>query len=195
MTYSPSPPHSNLAPAFLPTSSLPSPPEYPAPSLPQSTRLSTIQGSQHMSPPAPTTPVAADQASLSPDRLSFPALPQDHYSQTPDFYDHSHDNGLSDWEVTEEFEVFLRGAQGSEPSDSRCAASGHLASKECVANELDHQDLSSTGESVDDLSDLCFQDLGDFNLSDLEISAAMIDYLLGWPLKPCEESGVFCIRL
>lgn len=186
MTYAPtpSPPRSQLAPAFLPTPSLPSPPGYPAPSLPQSSRLSTILGSQAMSLPASTSPVAAEQASCSPNGASFPALPQDHCYQTPDFTDYYHDtfphNGLSEWDLTEEFEVFLRGAQGSERAPgSRCAAGGHFGSKECVENQLNHQDFSSTDESMDDLSDLCFQDLSDFSLSDLEISAAMIDYLLG----------------
>lgn len=189
MTYtpSPSPPHSQLALAFLPTPSLPSPPGYPAPSLPQSTRLSTLLGSQGISLPAPTSPVAANQASYSPNGASFPALSQDHYYQTPDFTGCPHDafphSGLSEWDLTEEFEVFLRGAQGSEPAGSRCSAAGRLGSKECVENQLNHQDFSSTDESMDDLSGLCFQDLGDFSLSDLEISAAMIDYLLGWLLR------------
>lgn len=179
MTYTPtpSPPLSQLAPTFLPTPSLPSPPGYPAPSLPQSTRLSTILGCQDFSQPAPTSP------SCSPNGASFPALPHDHYYQTPDFTDYCHDVfphcGLSEWDLTEEFEVFLRGAQGSEPAGIRCAAAGRPGPKDSVESQLNHQDFSSTDQSMDDLSDLCFQDLGDFSLSDLEISAAMIDYLLG----------------
>ncbi|XP_026225597.1 homeobox protein SEBOX-like [Anabas testudineus] len=154
MTYTPtpSPPLSQLAPTFLPTPSLPSPPGYPAPSLPQSTRLSTILGCQDFSQPAPTSPSCHDV---------FPHC------------------GLSEWDLTEEFEVFLRGAQGSEPAGIRCAAAGRPGPKDSVESQLNHQDLSSTDQSMDDLSDLCFQDLGDFSLSDLEISAAMIDYLLG----------------
>lgn len=53
--------------------------------------------------------------------------------------------------------MFLRGAQGSEPAR--------------------HQP-NQVSSSTDDLSDLCWQDLGNFNLSDEEISSAMIDYLL-----------------
>ncbi len=87
--------------------------------------------------------------------------------------------GLSDWDLTEDFEAFLRGAQGPQPVGSRCAAIGNPGPKESAQSQPDHQDFSSTDESIGDLSDLCFQDLGDFNLSDLDISAAMIDYLLG----------------
>lgn len=86
---------------------------------------------------------------------------------------------LSEWDITEDFEAFLGDAHGSQPVGSRCAAVGHPAPKDSVQTQLDHQSFSSTDESMDDLSDLCFQDLGDFNLSDLDISAAMIDYLLG----------------
>uniref|UniRef100_A0A4W6F2S3 Homeobox domain-containing protein n=1 Tax=Lates calcarifer TaxID=8187 RepID=A0A4W6F2S3_LATCA len=165
----PSPPL--LLPAFSPTP-IPSPPGYPAPSLPQSTRLSTILG-------GPTSPVEADQASFC---SSYgPGVPQDlHYHQTPDFTDYSH--GVfphCEWDLTKDFEAFLGDAQGSQPVGSRCAAVAHPGSKESVQSPLDHQDhISSTDESMDDLSDLCLQDLGDFNLSDLDISAAMIDYLL-----------------
>lgn len=137
-----------------------------------------------MSPPAPISPTAADQPSFSPHGAGFPALPQEHYYQSPDFTNFYHDvlpqTGLNEWDLTEEFEVFLRGAQGSGPASSHCAAHlGHLGSKESVESQLNHQDFSSADESMGDLSDLCFQDLGDFNLSDLEISSAMIDYLLG----------------
>ncbi|XP_044226857.1 diencephalon/mesencephalon homeobox protein 1-like [Thunnus albacares] len=185
-TYSPtSPPFLQLAPAFPPTPSPPSPPGYPAPSLPQSTRLSTILGCQAtaVSLPSPTSPATADQApSCSPH--GFPGVPQDCYYQTPDFtgccQDAFHPSGFSEWDVTEEFEAFLGDGQGSQPVGSHCAAVGHTAApKEGVQDQLDHQGFSSMSETMDDLSDLCFHDLDDFNLSELEISAAMIDYLLG----------------
>ncbi|XP_040908075.1 homeobox protein SEBOX-like [Toxotes jaculatrix] len=185
-TYTPapaSPPLSQLLPAFSPTPSLPSPPGYPAPSLPQSTSLSTIPGGQVMSMPSPTSPVAADQASsCSPHGLGLPAFPQDYHYQTTDFTDYCHGvfshTGFSEWDLTKDFEAFLGDAQGSQPVGSRCAAV-LPGSKENVQSQLAHQRFTSTDESVDDLSDLSFPDLGDFNLSDLEISAAMIDYLLG----------------
>ncbi|KAM9348279.1 uncharacterized protein ABDE67_010333 [Symphorus nematophorus] len=186
-TPSPSPPFPHLAPSFPPTPSLPSPPGYPAPSLPQSTRLSTI-----MSLPAPTSPVAADQAtSCSPHGRA----PQDHCYQSPDFTDYCRDvsphSGLGEWDLTEDFEAFLRGAQGSEPAGG-CCSPAHPEPEECVQTLLDHHHQqqqqqqqqqqhfsSSTEDNMEDLSDLCFQELGDFNLSDLDISATMIDYLLG----------------
>lgn len=128
-----------------------------------------------MSLPAPTSPVTADQApSCSP---HAPGLP-DYYYQTPDFTDYCHfvvhPSGLGEWDVTEDFEAFLGDGQGSQPVGSRCAAVGHTGPKQSVQDQLEQQ-----GESMDDLSDLCFQDLGDFNLSNLDISAAMIDYLFG----------------
>lgn len=174
-TPAPSPPFYNLAPSFPLTPSLPSPPGYPAPSLPQSTRLSTILGSQA------TSPVFADQAtSCSPHGLT--GVPQDHYSQNSDFIDYCLDvtphDAPTEWDLTEDFETFLGIAQGSEPVSSRCAAVAHHGPKEDVQGLLD-QHFSITDESMDDLSDLCLPDLGDFNLSDLNISAAMIDYLLG----------------
>ncbi|XP_023252843.1 paired mesoderm homeobox protein 1-like [Seriola lalandi dorsalis] len=177
-TPAPSPPLPQLCPALSPTPSLPSPPGYPAPSLPQSTRLSTILASQGMSLPGPTSPVIGDQASsCSEHGPGVPGVYQHHHYQTPDFTDYCvfPDSGLGEWDLTEDFETFLKGAQGSQPVGSRCAAVGHPGSKESVQSQLDHQGFSSS----DDLSDLCLQDLGDFNMSDLEISAAMIDYLLG----------------
>nr|XP_046267575.1 double homeobox protein 4C-like [Scatophagus argus] len=183
-TLSPSPPFPHFAPSVLSTPNLPSPSGYHAPSSPQSSRLSTIFGSQAMSLPAPTSPVCADQApSCSPFGPCLPGVPQDHYYQTPDFTDYCHevfpDSGLGEWDLTEDFQAFLDGARGSEPVGSRCATVTHLGPKEGVQVQLDHQHFFSTDESMDDLSDLCFQDLGDFSLSDLDISATMIDYLLG----------------
>lgn len=145
-----------------------------------------------MTLPAYTSPVAADRATrCSPHGPGLQGVPQDH--QTPDFTDYCHDmlpqRELIEWDVTEDFEAFLaEGSQPvgrskpvgrSQPVGSRCAAVGHPGPKESVQSQLDPPSLYSTDESTDDLSDLCLQQLGDFNLSDLDISAAMIDYLLG----------------
>ncbi|XP_062288525.1 homeobox protein otx5-B-like [Scomber scombrus] len=181
-TYTPtSPPFLQLAPAFLPSPSPPSPPGYPAPSLPQSTRLSAILESQTTatSLPAIISPVTADQASP----CQLPGVPQeDYYNQTPDFTDHCHDtfqaSGFSDWDVTEDFEAFLGDGHESQPVGSHCAAVGQTAPKQSVQDQLDHQSFSSMSGSMDDMPDLCFHELGDFNITDLDISAAMIDYLL-----------------
>lgn len=174
-----SPPLPQMPPAFSPTPSLPSPPGYPAPSLPQSTRLSTILGGQAVSQAAPTSPVAADHAPCSSYGSGFSGLPQHHYYQTPDFNGYCYDafphGGGNEWQLTEDFEAFLAGAQGSQPIGSHCAALQHPGPEDWKQQ----QDICSTDQSMDDLSDLCLQDLGDFSLSDLEISAAMIDYLLG----------------
>uniref|UniRef100_A0A8C2ZLI2 Homeobox domain-containing protein n=1 Tax=Cyclopterus lumpus TaxID=8103 RepID=A0A8C2ZLI2_CYCLU len=123
-TQCPSPPFPQLVPSFPPTPSLPSPAGYPAPSLPQSTRLSTILGSQAMTLLAHTSPVAADRATrCSPHGPGLLGVPQDHYYQTPDFTDYCHDmfprGGLSEWDLTEDFEAFLADAQGSQPVGSR----------------------------------------------------------------------------
>ncbi|KAF0038635.1 hypothetical protein F2P81_009119 [Scophthalmus maximus] len=170
----PSPPLVRQPPAFSPIPrSPPSPPGYPAPSSPQSTRLSAILGGQATSLPAPTSPVAADRAPPCSHHglLGLPGVPQDRdYYRAPDFTDYCHadafaHSGLGEWDLTQACASFLGDARGSRPEGSRCAAVAHPGSEE--------------RESADDLSDMCFQDLGDFNPSDLEISAAMIDYLLG----------------
>ncbi|XP_034745190.1 homeobox protein prophet of Pit-1-like [Etheostoma cragini] len=178
-TPTPSPPLPQLGDSFPHYPSLPSPPGYPAPSLPQSTRLSTILGSQTESP---TSPVAADQAtSCTPDGPDLSGIPQDHYCQTPNFIDFPNvfpHNGFSQWDLTEDFEAFIGDAQGSQSAALHCAADGHPEPKES-GSQLEHQSFSSTDESMDDLSDFCFSDLGSFNLSNLDISTAMIDYFLG----------------
>ncbi|KAF3841013.1 hypothetical protein F7725_006875 [Dissostichus mawsoni] len=169
-TPSPSPPFPQFAPAFPHYPSLPSPPDYPAPSLPQSTRLSTIQGV-----PTPTSPCAADQA--APCFPNGPRVTQDY--QTPDFTDYCPlfpHSGLIEWDLTEEFEAFLGEAQVSQPVGSLCAEFGHQEPRESMPSQ---QSFSSTDVSTNDLSSMCFWELDNFNLSELDISAAMIDYLLG----------------
>ncbi|KAM4544879.1 uncharacterized protein PAE49_017673 [Odontesthes bonariensis] len=166
----PSPPFRHLAPSLSPTASMPGPPGYPAPSLPQSSRLSAILDNQANTLPSLTTPDLS--ASSAPH-----GLPPDYHFQTSDFIDY-HQNVLSDsdleeWDFTE-LEVSLGGAEGPQPEGSRCEPSRSLQS------QLDRKGFNSTAECSTDLSDLCFQDLvGDFSLSDMDISAAMIDYVLG----------------
>ncbi|KAK2882076.1 uncharacterized protein [Channa argus] len=179
-TQTPTPPLPHLV------ATLPPIPRYPAPCLPQSTRLSDILENQAMSLKAPASRAAADRASCSPHGAGFPdSLHQDHYYHTPDFTDYHHDEfsqipiPSGDWDLSEDFKVFLGSEQESKPVGSRCAAVRHPGPMESVETQLNLQNQSSSDGPMDDLSDLCFQDLGDFNLSDLEISAAMIDYLLG----------------
>lgn len=178
--------HPSFAPTPTPTPSPPAPADYPGPSLPQSTRLSTILGSQAVTPPAPTSYVAGDQAKgwspHGPGLLG--ASHRDQYYQTPDFSDYFQDmfapGGLSEWDFSVDFEALLGDAQGSpQPVASRCAVFTHTGPNDTgpndsVQGQLDHQNFCSTDEATDDLSDL-----GDFCLSDLNISEAMIDYLLG----------------
>ncbi|XP_069578258.1 homeobox protein SEBOX-like [Brachyistius frenatus] len=155
---------------------IPSPPSYPAPSLPQSTRLSAIMASQ-----AKCHSASPDQSTSYSRGAGLPGIPQDHYYQTPEFADHyqgmSPHCGLGEWDLTEDFKAFLGDSQGSQPVNSLSAASP--VSEQNIQSELDQQGFTSNG-SMDDLSELCMQDLmGDSNLSNLDISAAMIDYLLG----------------
>lgn len=81
--------------------------------------------------------------------------------------------------MTDDLEAFLGENQGAEPVGSRCAEVAHPETNQGVQTQLDHQHLPIPNEYMEDLSDLCFPELDDFSLSDLDISAAMIDYLLG----------------
>ncbi|KAM3600932.1 uncharacterized protein V6R79_004805 [Siganus canaliculatus] len=173
----PAPELAQLVPSFSPTPSLPSPPGYHTPSLPESSRLSTIHG--NMSLPSPASPIAADQAtSCFLHGPGIPAVHQGHHYQNSDFTD-CYPGEISDWDLTEDFEAFLAGAQGYEPESSHCVPVAPSGSKDSVQTHLDQQHFTSTDEFMEDASDLCFHDLGDFSLSDLDISTAMIDYLLG----------------
>lgn len=132
---------------------------------------------------SPMSPISGHQATpFSLDGPNFSGAFQNNFSEIFDFTDCPldllPDSGLSEWELSEDFEAFLQCSQEVEPEGSHCAAASHHGSKETVESLLEQQ-FSSTDEPVDDLSDLHFHDLGDFSLSDLDISATMIDYLLG----------------
>lgn len=111
--------------------------------------------------------MAADPAPSCPP-VSFPGLPHDLFYQTQDFAD----SCSGGWDLAD-IEAFLGGAQGSES----------IVSEEKVEDQtqvqVQEQHLPSTEEYMEDLSSLCFQDLGDFTISDLEVPVDMIDYLLG----------------
>lgn len=79
--------------------------------------------------------------------------------------------GFCELDLTEDFERFL-----FEPLGSRCAEVVHGETKESAQNSTD---FTVTDEPTDDLSELYLQELGDFSLSDLNISTSMMDYLLG----------------
>ncbi|XP_075887382.1 uncharacterized protein LOC142891608 isoform X2 [Nelusetta ayraudi] len=163
-------------PAYSPFGpSLPSP-GFPAPDLPQSTKLSSIPGGHASSLAGPTTLVEArdHQTAASRPAPSLPGLTTQ-CNQTWDPTDYGFDvmphGGFCELDLTEDFERFL-----FEPLGSRCAEVVHGETRESVQNSAD---FSVTDEPTDDLSELYLQELGDFSLSDLNISASMMDYILG----------------
>ncbi|KAK7925778.1 hypothetical protein WMY93_008088 [Mugilogobius chulae] len=112
---------------------------------------------------------------VTPDQAAVPGSPYgvcgESYVEMPDLSDLCGDtslhSSLSEWDVPEELEAFLGVGSKAEPEQN-----SHYSP------EFIHGATHITDEPVSDLSDLSLQDLGDFNLSDVEISAAMIDYLL-----------------
>lgn len=70
--------------------------------------------------------------------------------------------GFGELDLTEDFERFLFGPLGSEL-------------KESVQNSAD---IPVPDACTDDLSDLYLQELGDFSLSELNMSASMMDSIL-----------------
>lgn len=179
-TPSPSPQYSILGASFPLTA--PSLPGYPAPSSPQSTRLSAMLGSPSKGMTSPVSPFSGHQeTSFSLDGPKLSNL-QNNFSELLNFTDCPldllPDSGFIEWELTEDFEAFLQYSHEDEPEGSRCATVSHHRSSETIESLLE-QHFSSTDEPMDDLSDLCFHDLGEFSLYDLDISTAMIEYLLG----------------
>lgn len=128
----------------------PSPPGYPAPSLPQSSRLSTI--------------LNHDSATSWHPRGAY----QDHYSDFFDLCENVHT--CSGLDGCSDLEAFL--GDGSQLEGS----SSHPENKETLQQDISSPQESLEDLSDLDLQDL----LGDFNPSDLDSSVAiMIDDLFG----------------
>lgn len=122
-----------------------------------------------------------DTQSRSPDQTAVGSL----YGQNEDmdlldfseFCENAHvlHSSLSEWDIPEELEAFLE-------ADCRIAYGGDIKSQSEQSPlslvQFIHKGKENLEEQESDLSDLTLQDLGDFNLSDMEISEAMIDYLL-----------------
>ncbi|XP_037544212.1 homeobox protein SEBOX-like [Nematolebias whitei] len=149
--------HADLQPEFILNArgiqldpGLPSPPGYPAPSLPQSSRLSTIRN--------------PDSSTSWHPRGSY----QDHCSDFSDLCENVHTySGLDDCS-----EAFLGDAHGSR---LECSSS-HPENNETLLQDPNSPQESLEDLSDLDLQDL----LGDFKPSDLDISVAiMIDDLFG----------------
>lgn len=161
-----SPPYPTCSP-FAP--SLPSP-GFPAPDLPQSTKLSSIPG-EHAPSPNGSITFVEQRDYQSTASLSAPPLPEgttlcDQIWDPADYgFDLVPHIGFGELDLSEDFERFL-----FEPSG------GHGVMKESIQNATD---FPIPDEHTDDLSDLYLQELGDLSLPDLNISASMMDSLFG----------------
>uniref|UniRef100_A0A3Q2TRZ6 Homeobox domain-containing protein n=1 Tax=Fundulus heteroclitus TaxID=8078 RepID=A0A3Q2TRZ6_FUNHE len=134
--------------------SLPSSPGYPAPSLPQASSLSAT-----IAPPSPDL-FACCFSHASTDYCQ---------SLSP----HSE---LHDWDYRELEAALFGCAPGAQPEGSHCAAASHAEPTQGPHGQLELQGFSCND---DDLADLCLKELlGDLSLPDLDISAAMLDYIL-----------------
>ncbi|XP_053702401.1 paired mesoderm homeobox protein 1-like [Synchiropus splendidus] len=130
--------------------------------------LSYQTGSPPFFHPAPAFPATSSPGSLL---SGYPAMcaPQAAlqsapvlHQQLPDFAQYFQDGFDDLGRITEDLQAFLQPAAHPQEVEPRQGERSH----------------SGTEDSLDDLSDLCFKDLCDFNLSDLDLSAAMIDYLM-----------------
>lgn len=168
-TYTPQSPPFAQVPSFPSPQSLPSSPGYPAPRLPQRSRLSDI----------------IEATPTSPDQTAVPGSPYglgDGYLETADFSDFCGEvflhSSLVKWEIPGEQDAFLGDVSESLP-ESRSDEARNSPEPSFQSAPTQHVFRGKhMSEDASDLSDLTLQDMGDFNLSELEISAAMIDYLL-----------------
>ncbi|XP_038155364.1 homeobox protein ceh-30-like [Cyprinodon tularosa] len=118
--------------------------------------------------PAPSPQTFSLQPS-SPDLFALYFLNDNDHNSTP--------HRLDDWDY-KELEAVLGCAQDAHTDVSHCTAAAHVEPTDIPQSELELQGFSFEDESLDDLADLCLKELaGDFSLSDLEISAAMLDYI------------------
>ncbi|XP_054586763.2 homeobox protein OTX-like [Nothobranchius furzeri] len=154
------------SPLLTPTShcrspALSSPSGYPAPSLPQSSRLSSILDTQYTPVPPPAS--------------------QDNYILTSDSFGvkenvHTPHRELDDWDCRE-LEAILGCARDAWLPEDKLRAPAALTKSGEIQNQLDHYVFSNSQDSLDHLSDVCLQDLLGDPMIELDICAGMNNYL------------------
>uniref|UniRef100_A0AAV2JAR9 Homeobox domain-containing protein n=1 Tax=Knipowitschia caucasica TaxID=637954 RepID=A0AAV2JAR9_KNICA len=163
--------HPPLSPPFAQVPVFQSPP-----SLHGSPGFADFQGPQSLHP--------GSLHPLSPGPAAVPMSPCGHrresYEETvPDFFSDlcgdelQHSSAINDWDVPEELEAFLGVNDSFEPVQVQTQTHYGRQEVKPEAKQSVHAE-----EPASDLSDLSVQDLCDFKLSDVEISAAIIDYFL-----------------
>lgn len=135
-----------------------------------------------MSLPAPNSPIPADQATgCFLDRLGFQDYSPECFSANEALLKNK---AFGTWNLSEDFESFF-GYEQQEclPEESRCGAAGLAMSIPAAIEELQYQSFADGGRQqtvgLNEFSEIYFQDLGDFSLSELDVSTALIDYILG----------------
>ncbi|CAL8365375.1 unnamed protein product [Lota lota] len=149
-----------------------------SPSLPESTKLSRMQDVQARLPHAPGRTLFHGTAEEWVRNQQFTGLFRSNEALPCDL-------AIPEWNVSAGFSLYFfeENQHGSPPVGSRCGsdvgrAQGSASPSPPAGSPPAGIGSEHLNETLDGLSQVPFQNIGECNLSDLDISEAMIDYLL-----------------